>query len=155
MPPQTKTAADRSERKPRADHRPADEVAAASPVLNRRCMTGWMVEPRVKAGVWVKAALRLGDREGRPGMVLRKGDPDAGGVLLVLRGREGIAVLSQVRAADGAAAWMRGTGAAPVDQEAADGYVARQLRFDPDLWVLEFDAPDLLPPFEARIIGND
>ncbi len=108
--------------------------------------------PRVKAGLFVSMALRLGDMAGRPGMVLRKGDADAGGILVVLRSRDGIAVLSQVRAADGAAAWLRGTGADVVDQEAADGYVARQLRFDPDLWVIEFDAPDLLPPFEARIV---
>jgi hypothetical protein len=61
-------------------------------------------------------------------------------------------VLSQVRAGDGALAWMRGTGTASVDQAAADAYVARQVRFDPDVWVLEFDAPDLLPPFEAKLV---
>ncbi len=108
--------------------------------------------PRVKAGLFVSMALRLGDMAGRPGMVLRKGDPDAGGILVVLRGHAGLSVLSQVRAADGSAAWMRGTGAGVVDQETADGYVARQLRFDPDLWVIEFDALDLLPPFEAKIV---
>lgn len=110
-----------------------------------------MSEPRLKAGLWVKMALRMGDADGRPGAVLRKGDPDSGGVLLVLRGREGLCVLSQIRAADGSPAWMRGTGAAPVDQTAADSYVARQLKYDPDIWVLEFEAPDLRPPFEARI----
>lgn len=108
--------------------------------------------PRVKAGLWVSMALRLGDRDGRPGMVLRRGDADAGGILVVLHGREGVVVLSQMRAADGAAAWLRGTGPAPVEQEAADSYIARQLRFDPDLWVLEFETPDLVPPFEARIL---
>src|ERR1700730_17056671 len=107
-----------------------------------------MSERRLKAGLWVSRALRMGDRSGRPGMVLRKGDADAGGVLVVLHGREGMCVLSQVRGAGGEVAWMRGTGAAPVDQEAANAYVARQVRFDPDLWVLEFEAPDLLPPFE-------
>jgi hypothetical protein len=111
-----------------------------------------MPEPRVKAGLWVSIALRLGDRDGRPGMVLRKGDPDAGGVLVVLRGREGMCVLSQMRAADGSAAWMRATGAGPVDQEIVDSYVTRQIKFDPDLWVLEFEAPDLLPPFEAKLL---
>jgi len=109
-------------------------------------------EPRIKAGLWVKMALRLADADGRPGAVLRRGDPDSGGVLTVLRGREGLLVLSQMRTADGALAWMRATGPEPVDQGAADAYVARQVKFDPDLWVVEFDAPDLQPPFEAKIV---
>jgi len=111
-----------------------------------------MAEPRLKAGLWVKMALRMADRQGRAGVVLRRGDADAGGVLVVLRGREGLTVLSQMRTAEGAAAWMRGTGTAPVDQAAADAYVARQVRFDPDTWVLEFDAPDFAPPFEAKLV---
>ena len=111
-----------------------------------------MAEPRLKSGLWVKMALRMADRDGRPGVVLRKGDPDAGGLLVVLRGRDGLAVLSQMRATDGTLAWMRGTGAEPVDQAAADAYVARQARFDPDIWVLEFDAPDMVPPFEAKLV---
>jgi hypothetical protein len=111
-----------------------------------------MVEPRLKAGIWVSMALRMGDRSGCPGAVLRKGDPDAGGVLVVLHGRQGMLVLSQVRTADGELAWMRATGPTPVEQAAADAYVARQVRFDPDLWVLEFETPGLLPPFEARIV---
>ena len=111
-----------------------------------------MAEPRIKAGIWVKMALRMGDADGRPGAVLRKGDPDSGGVLVVLRGREGLCVISQVRAADGALAWMRSTGAEPVAQPAVDAYLARQTRYDPDLWVIEFEAPDLLPPFEAKIV---
>jgi len=111
-----------------------------------------MSEPRVKAGLWVKMALRMGDLAGQPGAVLRKGDADAGGVLVVLRGRGGLLVLAQVRAADGSAAWLRGTGAAAVDQETVDSYIARQLGRDPDLWVVEFETPDLVPPFEARIV---
>ena len=111
-----------------------------------------MTEPRVKAKLWVQMALRMGDLDARPGAVLRSGDADAGGVLLVLRGRDGLSVLSQVRAGAGDVSWLRATGAAAVDQAAADAYVARQIRFDPDLWVLEFEAPDLLPPFEARIV---
>ena len=111
-----------------------------------------MADARVKAKLWVQMALRMGDIDGRPGAVLRPGDADAGGVLVVLRGRAGLSVLSQVRAGEGEVAWMRATGAGPVDQEAADAYVARQVARDPDLWVLEFEAPDLLPPFEARLV---
>ena len=111
-----------------------------------------MPEARVKAGIWVSMALRMGNASGRYGAVLRKGDPDAGGVLVVLHGPRGMCVLSQMRTADGEAAWMRATGADPVDQQTADAYVARQTGFDPDLWVLEFESADLLPPFEARIV---
>ena len=110
------------------------------------------MEPRIKAKLWVQMALRMGDVDGRPGAVLRSGDPDAGGVLVVLRGREGLSVLSQVRTGEGAVAWLRSTGAAPVAQEVADAYVARQVGRDPDLWVVEFEAPDLLPPFEATLV---
>jgi hypothetical protein len=111
-----------------------------------------MAEPRVKAGLWVHMALRMGDLNGRPGAVLRKGDPDSGGVLVVLRGRDGLIVLSQMRAADSTLAWMRATGAAAVDDATADAYIARQVKFDPDIWVLEFEAPDLMPPFDAKLV---
>jgi hypothetical protein len=111
-----------------------------------------MTQARVKAGIWVQAALRLGNAAGRYGAVLRRGDADAGGILVVLRGREGLSVLSQARAASGEVAWLRATGEAAVDQATADAYVARQVRVDPDLWVLEFESPDLLPPFEGRLV---
>ncbi len=112
-----------------------------------------MGEARLKTAIWASAAIRRADQLGRSGMVLRRGDLDSGGVLAVLRNRRGdIVVLSQVRGMDGAAAWMRATGAVPVGQEAADAYVARQVARDPDLWVIEFDAPDLTPPFEAVIL---
>jgi hypothetical protein len=107
---------------------------------------------RVKAGIWVQMALRMGNANGRFGAVLRKGDPDAGGILVVLRGREGLSVLSQTRGADGEMNWLRATGPAPVDQAAADAYVDRQVKFDPDLWVIEFESPDGLPPFEGKVI---
>ncbi len=113
-----------------------------------------MAEERLKAGLWVHAALRLGNAAGRFGVVVRHGDDDSGGVLVVLRGREGVCVLSQIRAADGSPAWLRATGPDAVEAGTADAYVERQVRIDPDLWVLEFDSPDLLPPFEAHIVSQ-
>jgi hypothetical protein len=111
-----------------------------------------MSTPRIKAGLWVAAALRLGTVDNKPGMVVRRGDPDAGGILVLLRGRTGHMVLTQFRDAGGELAWMRATGPAPVAEAAADEYVARQVKYDPDLWVLEFDAADYLPPFEGRLV---
>lgn len=111
-----------------------------------------MSQPRIKAGIWVSMALRMGNADGRYGSVIRKGDPDAGGVLVALRRGNQVSVLSQMRSVDGELAWMRATGADPVDDATADAYIARQVKFDPDLWVLEFEAPDFLPPFEGRIV---
>jgi hypothetical protein len=111
-----------------------------------------MAEARVKAGLWVSMALRMGNSSGRYGAVLRKGDADAGGIIVVLRGRDGLVALSQVRTADGDPAWMRSTGPDPVPQETVDAYVERRVRADPDLWVLEFESPDHLPPFEGKIL---
>jgi hypothetical protein len=110
------------------------------------------MEARVKAGIWVSMATRLSDIAGRPAAVIRKGDPDSGGILCVLRGRQGLLVLSQVRDAEGRPAWLRATGEAPVDDATADAYVERQVKRDPDLWVVEFEAPDLKTPFEAKIL---
>ncbi|MDD2877178.1 MAG: DUF1491 family protein [Acidiphilium sp.] len=111
-----------------------------------------MSEPRIKAGIWVQMALRLGASEGHPGMVIRRGDSDAGGVVVLLRGRRGIVALSQTRDSEGRPAWLRATGPDPVDEARADDYTEKQIRFDPDLWVIEFEAPDYLPPFEARLL---
>lgn len=111
-----------------------------------------MTEARIKAGIWVSMALRLGNAEGRFAAVIRKGDPDAGGVLVVLRNDKAVSVLSQLRSAEGELAWMRATGPKPVDDATADAYIARQVKFDPDLWVIEFETPDLLPPFEAKLV---
>jgi hypothetical protein len=111
-----------------------------------------MAEPRVKAGIWVSAALRMAEIAGRPGVVVRRGDADAGGVLALLRGRAGVVVLSQVRTGEGEAAWLRATGADPVDDAAAQTYIDRQVGRDPDLWVVEFECPDFRPPFEAKML---
>lgn len=112
-----------------------------------------MEEARLKTGIWVKAMLRQAGQTGNPGMVLHHGDDDAGSVIIVLLGRGGhMCVLAQTRTPDGRRAWFRATGEAAVDQASVDAYVSRQRERDPDLWVLEFDAPDLTPPFETRLI---
>lgn len=105
--------------------------------------------PRLKSGLWVQATLRTGLN----GVVVHKGDPDAGGILVVLRGRLGLAVFSRITGPDGEPAWLRAVGAEPLSEQDADAYVARQTGRDPDLWVIEMEVPDLVPPFEGRIIS--
>ncbi len=105
--------------------------------------------PRLKTSIWVQATLRAGVN----GVVVHKGDPDAGGVLVVLRGRPGLAVFSRITGADGEPAWLRAVGAEPLTEAEADAYVARQTGRDPDLWVIEMEAADLVLPFEGRIVA--
>ncbi len=109
-----------------------------------------MSEARVKTRLWIQMALRRGTADGKPGAVLHHGDDDAGGILLLLRSRGGFLILSQTRDPNGKLAWLRVAEAA--DQGKTDAIVDRQRRSDPDLWVIEFEAPDGLPPFEARIL---
>jgi len=114
-----------------------------------------MSESRLKTGLWARAVLRTASGLGRSAMVLRRGDEDAGGALVVLMlGPDRLCVLSQTRTPDGAPAWLRATGAEPVDQATVDAYVDRQIARDPDLWVLEFETPDLSLPFEGIVLGG-
>jgi hypothetical protein len=110
-----------------------------------------MDEPRLKAKLRVQAMLRQAQVRGCFGAVLRPGDADAGGILAVLRARAGLCVLSEVRIDANVRAWRRGTGATAVDQEAADAYIARQLGYDPDLWVIEVETDSFDLPFEGQI----
>jgi len=99
--------------------------------------------------LWVTAQIRLCDRNFKPATVVRRGDPDAGAVLLkVNRFDKGCIVWTQTTTMDGESAWMRGTGPAAVPEAEADAYVGRQVGYDSDLWVLEIEdrASDWEPP---------
>ena len=103
------------------------------------------MEPRVKAQLWVQMALRLGGPGRSTGLWFCAGAmPMRAAILVVLRnrGQRVFASCRKTRAEGGDLAWLRATGGDPVDQEKADAYVARQVRIDPDLWVIEFDSPD-------------
>ena len=100
-----------------------------------------MTAPRLKTDIWAGALIRRwnGNTEVVATLV-RRGDADAGTVLLKISRLDGTAtVLSQTLTADGNRAWMRGTGVAAVADAEAEAYIQRQRKRDPDLWVIEIE----------------
>ena len=118
---------------------------------------------RLKTDLWVQAQVRLCDLQFIPIAVTRRGDPDAGSILLKLvhkdglclllrrtttfEGEQGWAVAAGGGAAGGGAAGggSAGNGAAgtnKVSEETADGYIERESARDRDLWVVEIEDYD-------------
>jgi hypothetical protein len=99
-----------------------------------------MTEARLKTDIWVRAQLRMCDQALLPAVIRRKGDADAGMVLIKLDRLDGTAVvMGQSRDLEGRLRWRAATGETPVPDAEAEAYIARQLKFDPDLWLVEIE----------------
>ena len=95
-------------------------------------------EPRLRVGIWVAAYLARLGQAAIPAFVAHRGDDTAGAVLVVVATLDGRARAFQ-RSFDlmsGERAWV--TLAEGAEVEIAEA-VARQRRFDPDLWVIEVE----------------
>ena len=95
--------------------------------------------PRLKAGIFVRALIRRAEVAGASAFIVRKGAEEAGAVILLLsRLDRTMLVLNQVRRGDGLLAWARPLGDwGPED--AARAWCDKQVKFDPDLWILEIE----------------
>lgn len=104
--------------------------------------------------IWVGALIRRAELGGAFAAVTRKGDPRAGAVLVkaVNRGQGTARLYSEATRGDGERVWMQ-----PVASETEtelDAYIARTVRIDPDVWVVEIEDRDgrhfLTEAVEAR-----
>lgn len=82
-------------------------------------------------------------------MLIRKGDEDAGALLIVLLDRTGRQAV--LREAALGAGWDR---IAMDSEEALGAYLDRQKRYDPDLWILEFTMDRIDDPIERDLPGR-
>ena len=112
-----------------------------------------MSEPRLKTGLWISAQIRMCDIDFIPAVISRRGDGDAGQVLIKRNLRDGTCILfARATTLEGGPAWRQATGPDPVDEPAAAEVIAREANFDPDLWVLEIDDPDGRYTLDAPVI---
>lgn len=89
--------------------------------------------------LWAAALIRRAELAGAFATVARKGDPRAGTVIVktfdtsTRRAR----LYSEAFGPDGERLWMQ-----PVESESEselDAYLQRQVRYDPDLWIVEIE----------------
>ena len=95
---------------------------------------------QIKAEIWVQALLRRAQVAGAMGGVLKRGDSDAGAVLVRVALLDGTAHLyAPARDFEGNRVWLQPLGGEPVSEADVDAYCRRRLESDPDLWVVEVE----------------
>ncbi len=93
---------------------------------------------RLKSAVYVQALIRRCESAGVSAFLVRHGSEEAGAILIKVNRLDGsCVVLSQARR-DEEAVWLRPLGETSDESRAAE-YFARQLRIDPDLWIVEIE----------------
>ena len=100
----------------------------------------------LKSEFWVHALLRRNAAAGRFGAVLRKGAAEAGAVYVVINRLNGsLALLGPPPGPshdDDGARRFRAELPEPANQDQIDALMARKLKADPDLWLVEIEDRD-------------
>src|SRR6185312_490150 len=101
---------------------------------------------RLKSGIWVAAYLRRCQVEGAAAVLRRRGSEEAGAIFVKVSRLDGTADLygpAPQSAFDEARPSERAFSPAfkvlPSPEADVEGYLSRQLRFDPDLWIVEVE----------------
>jgi hypothetical protein len=100
----------------------------------------WHAAPRLTTSVWVSAYLARLAQEGIYAHVARKGDGTAGAVAVKVARMDGSAsFFTRAFGPEGTRVWQAQMQAAP--EAEVDEALARQRRYDPDLWIIEVEDP--------------
>jgi hypothetical protein len=101
-----------------------------------------MTEARLKTEIRVSAQLRRAQGAGAFGVIVRRGDPDAGAVAVKLYQGPGQAKLFiQSRDLDGNPVWREPfeEDESPDIEAKIDRWLEKETRIDPDLWIVEIE----------------
>jgi hypothetical protein len=101
---------------------------------------------RLKTAIWVAAYLRRCEIEGVFGVLRRRGAEEAGAVFVRINRLDGTSDLfgpapqSAFEAAEGTArAFTPSLVALPAADAEVEAYLAREVKFDPDVWIVEIE----------------
>ena len=99
-----------------------------------------MIEPRLASAVQVSAFIRLTQAGGDFAMVLRKGDPIAGAIMLIglVRGQNPV-VYERFPSLDGSSPWQTINSKSSATEHDIVMLWQKRAERDPDLWVIELD----------------
>lgn len=99
-------------------------------------------DPRLPARLEASSLVRRAEIAGGFGMVVARGDPDRGSIVLLIADRGAhVACLERQLSADGRYEWQTlGPGAGSTASEVA-GWSQKRRRYDPDIWLIELDVP--------------
>ncbi len=104
--------------------------------------------PRLATSVHVTALLRTAQQQGDFAVVLNKGDPTSGTILIVmLRRGDNPLIYQRFYNIEGSMKWERLFSETPPGEFDTGDYLKKRLRQDPDLWIIELDTAD-----EQRLI---
>lgn len=94
----------------------------------------------LKTRFWVEALRWRAEGAGAAVYIARRGDPDAGAVIVKVATLDGQARLyAPTRTMEGERAWMAPLGEDAMAESRADEYAERRREDDPDLWVVEIE----------------
>jgi len=99
---------------------------------------------RLKSEIWVRAYLRLCQGHNVPVVIVQRGDAAAGAIFICIDRLDGTVCVygpapAGLTESETDRRWMSCFGPRPASVAEADGYLARQLEFDPDLWIIEVE----------------
>jgi hypothetical protein len=97
--------------------------------------------PELKTEIWAQALIRRAQIAGAFAAIVRKGDPDAGAVLVKVSTLDGRARLyAPARDGAGERIWLDlSTGSLGVEEGGVDEHARRRAANDPDLWIIEIE----------------
>lgn len=114
-----------------------------------------MAEERLRTEILVQAGFRYCEKLLLAAALRRRGDADAGALLVKISRLDGTAALfSRVQSFAGGTEWRRSTGEGWVADEEVEKRLAKEIDFDPDLWIVEVEDPEGRNPFEDLTGGE-